>query len=67
VIIGNTEITREDMPSYVSPSKQPFHRYQSMQDTLNNALGNVNFGNMQPTQKINSTMEAQSNQWSNNK
>lgn len=51
--IGNQNITQENMPSYVSPEQQPYHRYQSMQDLLNQGLtvsvaqpngGNVNEG-----------------------
>lgn len=30
--IGNQTVTKEDMPSYVSPQQQPYHIYQSMQD-----------------------------------
>lgn len=40
MLLGNTEISREDMPSFVSPSQQPYHLYQSMQDTLQQNLQN---------------------------
>lgn len=40
MLVGNTEIGREQMPSYVSPLHQPYHMYQSMQDTLQQGLQN---------------------------
>ena len=30
--IGESQITKEQMPSYVSPAMQPQHNYQSIQD-----------------------------------
>lgn len=38
MIIGNTEITKEQMPSYVDFSSNPKHIYGLMQDQLSNAL-----------------------------
>lgn len=38
MLIGNTEIGREQMPSYVKPEQQPYHLYQMMQDTLKQNL-----------------------------
>ena len=40
MLVGNTEIGREQMPSYISPSQQPYHLYQSMQDVLQQSLQN---------------------------
>ena len=36
--IGNFELSKEDMPSYVDFSSNPKHIYTSMQDILSNAL-----------------------------
>lgn len=38
MIIGNTEITKANMPSYQIGQEYPTRRYQFMQDTLNGAL-----------------------------
>ena len=38
MIIGNTEITREDMPSYQDFQNNPKHLYNLMQDQLNAGL-----------------------------
>lgn len=38
MIIGNTEITKEQMPSYVDMASNPKHIYGLMQDQLSNAL-----------------------------
>lgn len=52
------------MPSFVSPQKQPYHAYQSMQDTLNGVLNStaMQMAPQQPQQ----SMENRQNQWSNN-
>jgi hypothetical protein len=36
--IGNTEITREQMPSYEDFNSNPKHLYNLMQDQLNSGL-----------------------------
>lgn len=36
--IGNTEITREMMPSFIDFGNNPKHTYNLMQEQLNNAL-----------------------------
>jgi hypothetical protein len=38
MIIGNTEITREQMPSFVDFTNNPKHLYNLMQDQLNQGL-----------------------------
>lgn len=63
--IGNEIITKEDMPSYVSPSQQPYHLYQSMQDTLSQALQRNTATMMQPNNPGN--MSDRGNQWSQGK
>lgn len=63
MLIGNQQITQEQMPSFVSPQKQPYHAYQSMQDTLNGVLNStaMQMAQQQPQQ----SMESRQNQWSN--
>ena len=36
--IGNTELTKEDFPSYQIGREYPTRRYQFFQDTINSAL-----------------------------
>ena len=65
--VGNQQITQEQMPSFVSPEKQPYHAYQSMQDTLNGVLNStaMQMAPQQP-QRPQQSMENRQNQWSNN-
>lgn len=52
------------MPSFVSPQKQPYHAYQSMQDTLNGVLNSTAM-QMAQQQQPQQSMENRQNQWSN--
>ena len=61
MLIGNENISIEDMPSYVSPSQQPYHLFQSMQDILQQALQRNNAMMVMPNSPGN--MSNKSNQW----
>ena len=60
-----TEITRDQMPSYIKPQDQPYHLYLSMQDVYAaSQLGVMN--TMQMPQQAAGNMgsaDARSNQW----
>lgn len=62
MLIGNQEITKEQMPSYVDFSSNPKHLYGLMQDQLNSAL-QVNLQNAMTTPP--KSKENKQNQWSN--
>lgn len=64
MIIGNEEISIEDMPSYISSSQQPYHMFQSMQDTLQQAMANR--GQIMAAPNSPGTMNNQQNQWGQN-
>lgn len=59
--IGNTQISREIMPSFVRPDDIPTHLYSSAQDTLNAMLGMNQPPQMQAIAPQNAG--AQSNAW----
>lgn len=62
MLIGNQEITKEQMPSYVDFSSNPKHLYGLMQDQLNSVL-QVNLQNAMTTPP--QSKENKQNQWSN--
>lgn len=62
MLIGNQEITKEQMPSYVDFSSNPKHLYGLIQDQLNSAL-QVNLQNAMTTPP--QSKENKQNQWSN--
>lgn len=66
MLVGNQNITKENMPSYVSPQQQPYHTYQLMQDQLNMGL-TVMQQPMQPQQGMQNpaSKEIRNNQWDN--
>lgn len=68
MLIGNTEIKKEDMPSYEIGQNYPTRRYFFMQDTLNGALQRqqqMSANQIVQTQP-NGAAANQSSQWSNN-
>lgn len=50
--IGQTDITKEMMPSYELGKEYPTRRYQFMQDTLNGALQQQAMISMQQQQNV---------------
>lgn len=62
MLIGNQEITKEQMPSYVDFSSNPKHLYGLIQDQLNSTL-QVNLQNAMTTPP--QSKENKQNQWSN--
>lgn len=68
MFIGNTEIKKEDMPSYEIGKDYPTRRYFFMQDTLNGALQRQQqMSAGQPVQtQPNGAVANQPSQWSNN-
>lgn len=63
MLIGNQEVGREAFPSYVEPGKQPYHMYQSLQDTANRVLNQVAM-QVQQNQLVQNTPENRPSQWS---
>lgn len=64
MVLGNTEITRDMMPSFVDFNNNPKHLYGLMQDQLNTALNQPM--PMMPTQPAPTGNDKQSggnNQW----
>ena len=65
--IGDFNISKDQMPSYVAPSNQPYHMYQSMQDVyVQNGINSSGQQQMpmQPIQGMQAnTMESQNNAW----
>lgn len=69
MLIGNTEITREQMPSFVDFANNPKHLYNLMQDQLSSALNRpMPAQPSMPVQQPNSTnIESNTNsQWGRN-
>lgn len=62
MLVGNQTISQKDMPSYVSPDKQPYHLYQMAQDMLNSALDTPMMA--QPVNPSGKSAENKPNQWS---
>lgn len=60
--IGDLEVTRENMPSYLNPSDYPTRRFSMMQDTLN-AVNQRMQMQPQPTQIQQGSMDQRNNQW----
>ena len=63
--IGDFNISKDQMPSYVAPSNQPYHMYQSMQDIYVqngiNLIGQQAIQPMEPMQQ--NSMETKNNAW----
>lgn len=67
MLVGNQEITKENMPSYNSPEQQPYHKYQMMQDTIMQGLmkqQGMGAGGVQMQQQ--NSMDNRQNAWNNN-
>jgi len=62
MLIGNQIISQENMPSYISPDKQPYLLYQMAQDMLNSALDAPMVA--QPVSPSGKSVENKPNQWS---
>ena len=60
--IGNIDITKEMMPSYIAGQDYPLRMYQAKQERLNAKLGNVGNGQPVQTQPM-GNMEQQQNAW----
>lgn len=68
MVIGNQEISREQMPSYEIGKDYPTRQYAFMQDTLNSALqAQLQLQNPQKGIQTNGVGSPQNNpsQWSN--
>lgn len=60
--IGDINLTRDMMPSYLNEKDYPTRRFSMMQDTLN-AVNQRMQMQPQPTQIQQGSMDARNNQW----
>jgi len=58
-----TEITRDQMPSYIKPQDQPYHLYLSMQDVYAASQLGIMNNQVQPANLGVGSADARSNQW----
>lgn len=64
MFVGNTEITKESMPSYQIGADYPSRQYSFMQDTLNGALNKqAQMQNPQKGVEVSQQSAQQSNVW----
>ena len=63
--IGDFNISKDQMPSYVAPSNQPYHIYQSMQDIyVQNGINSIGQQAIQPMEPMQqNSMETKNNAW----
>ena len=65
MLVGNTNVTKEMMPSYSIGQDYPNRRYQFMQDTINGALNaQAQLQNPQNGVNVQQNAAQQPNQWS---
>lgn len=60
MLIFGQEITEDQMPSFVKPQDQPYHVYQSMQETL---MGKLQQGQVIPMNAGLGNPNSQPSQW----